>query len=391
MVHLLLVVIYLAFIGLGLPDSLLGAAWPLMYGPMGVPVSWAGGISMIISLGTVISSLNSDRLTRALGAGKVTAISTAMTMLALFGFSVSREYWMLCLLAVPYGLGAGSVDAALNNYVALHYASRHMSWLHCMWGVGASIGPMVLTRALAGSLGWDAGYRHVALMQLALAALLFLSLPLWKHSPGEESEAEGAPAPLRLPQVLAVPGAKAALATFFCYCALEQTAGLWGASYLNLHWGLSSEEAAAGAGLFYMGITAGRAVCGFITLKLSDRQMVRLGCGVIGLGVLALALPLGVGAAKAGLVLVGVGCAPIFPSLLHATPDNFGAERSQALVGVQMASAYVGTCLAPPVFGLLAGWLGTGLLPVYLLTLLAVMAAADRALCRTVDNARARA
>ena len=307
-------------------------------------------------------------------------------MLALFGFSVSREYWMLCLLAVPFGLGAGSVDAALNNYVALHYASRHMSWLHCMWGLGASIGPVILSWALTGGQSWDAGYRGVALLQLVLTAVLFLSLPLWKRCPGEGSgEGETAP-PLRLPQVLAIPGAKAALATFFCYCALEQTAGLWGASYLNLHWGLTPEEAAAGAGLFYMGITAGRAACGFITLKLNDRQMVRLGHGVIALGLLALFLPMRVSMAKAGLVLVGVGCAPIFPSLLHATPDNFGAERSQAVVGVQMASAYVGTCLAPPVFGLLAGWLGAGLLPVYLLVLLVVMAAGNRALCRAVDK-----
>ena len=241
MVHLLLGVIYLAFISLGLPDSLLGSAWPSMYGAFGVPVSYAGIISMIISAGTIVSSLNSDRLTSRLGPGRVTACSVALTALALFGFSVSGQFWMLCLWAVPYGLGAGSVDAALNNYVALHYASRHMSWLHCMWGVGTLVGPNLISYALAGGQGWEMGYRTISLMQLALTAVLVFSLPLWKRQGAAGEEETAAHEVLTLRQAARLPGAKSAVLAFFCYCALEQTAGLWAASDLVLHGGFSAE------------------------------------------------------------------------------------------------------------------------------------------------------
>lgn len=233
MVHLLLAVIYISFISLGLPDTLLGSAWPSMYGEFGVPVSYAGIISMIIAVGTVVSSLQSDRLTRKLGAGKVTAVSVGMTAAAIFGFSVSHSFWMLCLWAIPYGLGAGSVDTALNNYVALHYASRQMSWLHCMWGVGASLGPYIMGYALTGGGSWNIGYRYIALLQIALTAVLVLSLPLWKTPARDAAEAEAAPS-LSLGQILRIPGAKAVMVTFFCYCALEQTTGLWASSYLVL-------------------------------------------------------------------------------------------------------------------------------------------------------------
>ena len=277
MIQLLLPIIYLAFISLGLPDSLLGSAWPSMYPLLGVPVSYAGILSMIISFGTIVSSLNSDRFTRALGAGKVTAISVGMTAAALFGFSVSTQFWMLCLWAVPYGLGAGSVDAALNNYVALHYESRHMSWLHCMWGIGTMVSPMVMGRVLAGGGPWTAGYRYIALFQLALTAVLFLSLPLWQKRTGEAAEDGTAPQALSLGQVFRLPGAKEVMLCFFCYCALETTAGLWASSYLTLTRGVAADTAASFASLFYIGITAGRAACGFLTLKLSDTQMIRLG------------------------------------------------------------------------------------------------------------------
>ena len=230
MTQLLLPIIYLAFISLGLPDSLLGSAWPTMYPQLGVPFSYAGILSMIISLGTIVSGLNSDRLIRALGTGRVTALSVGMTAAALFGFSVSGRFWMLCLWAVPYGLGAGSVDAALNNYVALHYESRHMSWLHCMWGVGTTIGPVVMGAALSGGLGWNSGYRYIALFQIALSAVLFCSLPLWHKRPDAAPDGT-APKALTLPQVFALPGAKEVMLCFFCYCALETTAGLWASSY----------------------------------------------------------------------------------------------------------------------------------------------------------------
>ena len=373
MVSLLLPIIYVAFISLGLPDSLLGSAWPSMYPQLGVPVSYAGIISMIISLGTIISSLNSDHLTRALGTGKVTAISVGMTAAALFGFSMSGQFWMLCLWAIPYGLGAGSVDAALNNYVALHYESRHMSWLHCMWGIGTMISPMVMGAALAGGMLWTSGYRYIALFQILLTTVLFVSLPLWQKRTVGTSGEEAAPTALTFGQVLHLPGAKEVMLCFFCYCALETTAGLWASSYLTLSRGVPAGTAASFASLFYIGITAGRAACGFLTLKFNDVQMIRMGQGILAVGVLALLVPGPQVLALAGLVLVGLGCAPIYPSIIHSTPDHFGTERSQAVIGIQMASAYVGNLAMPPLFGLLANNITPALFPFYLLVLLLLM------------------
>lgn len=377
MFQLLLIIIYLAFISLGLPDSLLGSAWPTMYQEFSVPVSYAGGLSMIIAAGTIISSLQSDRLTRAFGTGKVTAASVLMTAAALFGFSISHSYAALCLWAVPYGLGAGSVDASLNNYVALHYASRHMSWLHCMWGVGASLGPYIMGYALTSGQGWNMGYRYIAILQIVLTAILIFSLPLWKKesdSDTGQTEKEEAAKPLSLRQIFNIPGAKEIMITFFCYCALEQTTGLWASSYLVLRRGLSAETAAGFASLFFMGITAGRAFSGFLTMKLNDTQMIRLGQGFILFGVVLLLLPFGNAGSLSGLILIGLGCAPVYPSIIHSTPEHFGADKSQALIGVQMASAYVGTCLMPPIFGFIADHVSVSLFPVYLLAILILMA-----------------
>ena len=387
MFSLLLAIIYLSFISLGLPDSLLGSAWPVIYPELGVPISWSGVIFMIIAAGTVVSSLNSDRLTRKLGAGLVTAISVAMTAAALLGFSLSHSFWALCLWALPYGLGAGSVDAALNNYVALHYASRHMSWLHCMWGVGALTGPLIMGAVLTRGAGWNMGYRTIGLLQVALSACLFASLPLWKkrEAPDTAAETEAAK-PLTLRQIVAIPGAKAVMLCFFCYCAIEQTVGLWASSYLVKVRLVDEISAARLASLFFLGITGGRAISGFLTFKLNDRQMIRLGFGIVGFGILLVLLPLGNACAFAGLVAVGLGCAPIYPCIIHATPANFGAERSQAVIGVQMASAYVGTSLMPPFFGFLASFLGLGVFPLYLLALLALMVWMHERLCRTVDS-----
>ena len=322
MVSLLLPIIYIAFISLGLPDSLLGSAWPTMYPELGVPVSCAGILSMIISLGTILSSLQSDRLTRTLGTGRVTAISVGMTAAALFGFSISTQFWMLCLWAIPYGLGAGSVDAALNNYVALHYRSRHMSWLHCMWGIGTMVSPMVMGAALTHGMHWTVGYRAIALFQVLLTVVLVVSLPLWKERRTENGTEETAPQALSLRQVFALPGAREVMLCFFCYCALETTAGLWASSYLTLSRGVAAETAASFASLFYFGITAGRAACGFITMKFNDTQMIRMGQIILAVGVAALLIPGPQALALAGLVLVGLGCAPIYPSIIHSTPDR---------------------------------------------------------------------
>ena len=384
MVHFLLIIIYLSFISLGLPDALLGSAWPTMYVEFDVPVSYAGIISMIISLGTIASSLASDRITHKLGTGKVTAISVGITAAALLAFSVTDSFWLLCLWAIPYGLGAGSVDASLNNYVALHYASRHMSWLHCMWGVGASIGPYIMGFVLSGGQHWSLGYRCIGLLQILLTAVLFLSLKLWKGRSTAEAETVDAK-PLSLPQIFRIPGAKEVLITFFCYCALEQTAGLWAASYLALYKGIPTETAAFFASMFYIGITAGRALNGFLTIKFSDTQLIRLGAVVVGLGVAAMLLPMGEAVSLAGLILIGLGCAPIYPCIIHSTPAHFGPERSQALIGVQMASAYVGSLLAPPIFGLIANHISVSLLPVYLLTILVLMAVMHEKLVRKCE------
>lgn len=382
MLQLLLPIIYLAFISLGLPDSLLGAAWPTMYQEFAVPVSYAGGISMIIALGTIVSSLQSDRLTKKFGTGLVTAGSVFLTAAALFGFAVSHSYVALCLWAIPYGLGAGSVDASLNNYVALHYASRHMSWLHCMWGVGASLGPYIMGYALTGGQGWNMGYRYIAILQILLTAILLFSLPLWKkQTTGPEGETAQ---PLSLKQVFSIPGAREIMIAFFCYCALEQTTGLWASSYLVLRRGIDPETAAGFASLFFIGITVGRALSGFLTLKLSDTQMIHLGFAAIFLGVALLFLPFGSGFSLAGLILVGLGCAPVYPSIIHSTPAHFGADKSQAMIGVQMASAYTGTCLMPPLFGLIANHISVALFPVFLLAILLLMVFMHRNMLRKV-------
>ena len=386
MVNLLLALIYLAFISLGLPDSLLGTAWPVMYAELGVDVSWMGAISFIISVGTIVSSLNSDRLTRRFGAGKVTAVSVAMTALALLGFSVSGNFWLMCLIAIPYGLGAGGVDAALNNYVAIHYASHHMSWLHCMWGIGASIGPYIMSYALSGGQ-WQLGYRWVALVQIVISAILFLSLPLWKNRKVSSAETTAeASAPLSLRQVVAIPGVKEIILTFFCYCALEQTAMLWSTSYLVLHVGITESAAAGYAGLFLIGMTVGRALSGFLTFKFNDTQMIRIGSVVVLVGVIALLLPLGQVVTLAGLFIMGLGCAPIYPSIIHSTPAHFGAERSQAIIGIQMAAAYTGSLIAPPIFGVITQYVSPGLYPVYLLVGLVAMIIGHEVLVKKTSN-----
>ena len=373
MISLLLAIIYISFISLGLPDALLGAAWPIMHGDLGIPLSYAGIIALVISFGTVASSLLSDRLTKWLGPGKVTAISVGMTAVALFGFSTSTEFWQICLWGIPYGLGAGSVDASLNNYVALHYASRHRSWLHCMWGLGASVGPYVMGAALAGGMGWNTGYRLIGIFQVILTAVLFLSLPMWKPRPDAVDESGKSAAPLSMKQILAIPGAKEVLIAFFCYCAAEQTAILWSATYLVRHVGMEEEIAASFASMFLIGLTIGRAISGFITYKLNDTNMIRLGEAMMLLGIVVMVLPLGQFAAMAGLMLVGFGCAPIYPCVIHSTPDHFGAENSQAIIGVQMAAAYMGVCMMPPLFGLIANHITVSLLPAYLTIITVVM------------------
>ena len=374
MTSVLLGIIYLAFISLGLPDGLLGSAWPSMYGELGASVSWAGIVSMIISAGTIVSSLASDRVTKRFGAGMVTAVSVCMTAVSLFGFSMSSAFWQLCLWAVPYGLGAGSVDAALNNFVAIHYPARHMSWLHCMWGIGASIGPVIMGAAITGGFGWTGGYRIIALMQVVLTAVLFFSLPLWKKHKAENSggTSEESVGNLTFKQIIRRPGVREVMVCFFCYCAAECTSGMWAASYCTFNRGITPEQAASFASLFYIGITAGRFVSGFLTIWINDKNMIRLGEVIIVIGIAVLMIPQNI-FLPVGLVLIGCGCAPIYPSIIHSTPKNFGVELSQSMIGIQMASAYVGACLMPPVFGLVADYIDIGFFPLFILAITVLM------------------
>lgn len=411
----LLIIIYLAFISLGLPDSLLGSAWPSIYQEMNVPISYGGIISMIISGGTIVSSLFSSKIIKKLGTGWTTGISVLMTAAALLGFSVSGEYWMLCVLAIPLGLGAGSVDAALNNFVALHYKARHMSWLHCFWGIGATTGPVIISLCLKDGGDWQSGYGVISLIQFCLVACLLCSISLWKKVEGTEKGTEEKKGQLEKSSIkqneikeneikenkkeeneteekvnpgilgmLKLKGAKQALVGFFCYCALEATTGLWGSSYLVMEKGVSPEQAAKWIALFYFGITFGRFLSGFLTIKLSNRQMVRLGQGVAGLGIVLLLLPFGLAVQLLGLFFIGLGCAPVYPSMLHATPDNFGSRYSQGIMGIQMACAYVGTTFMPPLLGLLAKHVSYKLFPFYLGLILLIMIGAVEGLNRKV-------
>lgn len=383
MYTLLLAVIYLVFISLGLPDSLLGSGWPTMRLVFDQPLSAAGMVSMIITGGTICSSLLSERLTAKFSTRGVTVASVFLSAAALFGFSVSTRFWMLCLWAVPYGLAAGCIDSAINNYVALHYRSRHMSWLHCFWGVGTVISPCVMSWALRHS-GWQLGYRTVALMQLAIGVVLVLTLPVWNiHR--DETQAARAGQVLGIRGALKIKGAPTLFVGFFAYCGAEGTSILWASSYLAGERGFSAQRAAASAAVLYVGITVGRFVSGFIADKVGDRGMIRLGTGVIAAALAVLALPGGgeLGALL-GLGLLGLGNAPVYPAIIHATPANFGAENSQGIIGMQMASAYVGSTLMPPLFGLIANRAGLGWMPLFLALLILLMITMLEATFRTV-------
>ena len=372
MVSLLLPIIYLAFISLGLPDALLGAAWPTMYPQLGAGVAWAGGVSMIISAGTIVSSLASEWLNTRLGTGRVTALSVATTAVALFGFSTCTQFWQLCLWAIPYGLGAGSVDAALNNYVALHYESRHMSWLHCMWGIGAAGGPVIMGWALAGST-WQNGYRIISILQIVLTAVLIFSLPLWQTLTDAGTGEDFTPEHRTLPQLMKVPGVPEVMCCFALYSGVETVTGMWAASYCTLVRGLDAATAASWASLFYLGITVGRFLSGFLTMKFNDHQMIRIGQVLIAVGIALVFLPAGNTCLRAGLVTIGLGCAPIYPCIIHETPANFGKSLSMAMTGIQMAAAYTGTTLLSPLFGVLAQNITMQLYPWALLVMLLLM------------------
>ncbi|MBR6361065.1 MAG: MFS transporter [Clostridia bacterium] len=365
---LLIIIIYLGFVALGLPDSLFGTAWPVLQPQLDVPLSYAGFVTMTISGGTIIASLLSDRLTFRFGAAKVTAFSIMATALALFGFSRCTALWMLVLCAIPLGLGAGAVDAALNNFVALHFSSKHMSWLHCFWGVGASISPYIMGFWLSRGLRWDLGYVSVSAVLALVTAIMFASLPVWKKAEKAEREEIIRTAPKKAKEIAALPGIFYVLFAFFAYCSIEGIAFVWTSTYLVNNRGMAEENAARFASLFYLGMTLSRFLTGFVADRFGDRKMIKWGYFVCFAGILMILLPVKSPLlCLAGLVIAGFGCGPVYPAVIHSTPDVFGRENSQAVIGVQMASAYCGTTFMPPVFGIFANHIGLHLFPFFLL------------------------
>lgn len=373
MYTLLIAIIYLAFISLGLPDSLLGSAWPVMHTDIGVPLSYMGIISTVISIGTIVSSLLSDKLTRKFNTETVTVVSVFMTAFALLGFSFSSNLLMLIAFAIPYGLGAGAIDAALNNYVALHYSSRHMSWLHCFWGVGTIVSPFVMSYSLTNS-NWNNGYRIISIIQLTIGLILLLSLRLWKTNKSQTIQEENSSNSISIKAALKIKGVPQLLIAFFGYCAAEATAMGWSCTYLVEAKGMEEESAAAYASLFFIGMTAGRFFGGFLMDKLGDKKMINLGSVVILLGIALMIIPIeNEVLALVGLVIIGLGCAPIYPCIIHSTPYNFGEENSGSIIGIQMASAYLGTTAIPPIFGFLGKGIGFDIFPIYILIFVILM------------------
>ena len=383
MIHLFLLLIYIAFISLGLPDALLGSVWPIMSSQFDVSVALLGVISFLVYGATVASSLMADRLNCRFGVGRVAAFSVALTAISLFGFAASNRFWQLCLWSIPYGLGAGSVDAGLNGYVAKHYASRHVNWLHCMWGIGASAGPYVMGIVLSGGQTWNYGYLYIGIAQVVLTAVLLLCIPKWKKTESQEADKRE---PLSLRQTLKISGVKDVLAVFICYSAVEIIAGQWASSYLSFHLNVGEEMAASFGALFYLGITVGRAVSGFMTLRLRDKQMAYIGMGTVFISAILIFAAKTQTLAVIGFGLCGFGCAPLIPCIIHATPARFGEAPSQAIIGLEMACFYAGTCLFPPMFGLIAEYLGLGMLPIILFVGLALMFLAHQRLYRITEK-----
>jgi fucose permease len=361
MYYLLLILIYIAFISLGLPDSVLGAAWPSMYRTFGVPEGSAGIITMLMYSGTMISSIASDWIIRKLGTGKVLVISVAVTAITMLGFSMAGSFTVLCLIALPYGLGGGCVDASLNNYVATHYKARHMNFLHCFWGIGTIISPLIMGAFIENGGVWTQGYRAIAFFQFALVAVLMFSIPLWKKTADKSTETSS---PLSFRKLMRIPGVKASLAAFFCYCALETTMGLWTSTYLSEVKGVDLILATKCGMLFYIGIATGRLVSGMISEWLGDKQLIYTGTAITMLSLFALTLlPSNGPMLYLLIVLAGIGCGPIYPGMVHHSPEISGPEGSQMLIGFQLALSSAGSIMVPALFGIIVNNLSVALMP----------------------------
>ncbi|MEN8075858.1 MFS transporter [Clostridioides difficile] len=388
MLTILLVIIYIAFISLGLPDAILGSAWPMIHQNLNVPISYAGIATMIVSGGTIVSSFFSGKVIRRFGTGKVTTLSVFLTAAGLIGIYFSPSFLWICLLGIPLGIGAGAVDSALNNFVALHYKAKHMNWLHCFWGIGATSGPFIMSFYLLKENGWRMGYATIGTVQAILVVCLFLSLPLWKKFEVSNEGDEEIHSDVKVSTLIKLPGAKPALISFFCYCAVELTTGLWASSLLVTNNGLSAESAAKWVSLYYLGITVGRFLAGFIAMKLNNKQMIRVGQVICIMGSVLLIMPIHNNLQLSGLILIGLGCAPIYPAMLHETPNRFGKELSQGIMGIQMATAYVGSTLVPPLFGALSRVTGFGILPYFLLILMIIMLVSSERVSKVCEKTK---
>ena len=370
----LLIIIYIAFIGLGIPDSLFGTAWPAIYSEFELPISFGSFVTIIISCGTVLSSVISSKIISRLGTNKVSAYSTLLTALALLGFSFAPNLWVMCFWAIILGVGAGAIDVALNNYVAIHYSATHMSFLHCFYGVGVSVSPYILSLVIAGNFGWRGGYRIAFAIQLIITLLLFLALPLWRKAHGGENESEeNTHKDLSFGRVLKIPGVKMMCSLFIASCAIECTCGGWGSTFLVEYKHLPAEKAAQIIMIYYIGMTLGRFLSGVLAAKLHSWKIIKLGQIVLGLALLLLILPGGVYLCALGMFLIGLGNGPLFPNFNYLTPENFGSDISQSVIGIQMASAYIGIMVAPAVCGLLGQVFGMVIFPFYLILFYATM------------------
>ena len=366
MYSLLIAVIYLIFISLGLPDSLLGSGWPAMHAAFSVPSSYAGYASMAISFMTIISALLSPIMIKRFHTKWIVIVSIFLTVMGLIGFSISTSYAMLFVFAVPYGMGAGAIDASVNHYVANNYSGSVMNFLHCFYGVGAVISPNIMAVALS-KASWNEGYRWTAYIQIFILLICIISLPLWKKNESDSNKQEEEVAGIR--EALKRPGVVLTLIAFFAYCSGEATCFLWTSSYFaGVKEGLTDHLIASFGSLIFGGLMLGRLISGFVSNRLGDRMLIRIGIFVEVVGILLVMIPVASFIPAAiGFVIIGTGMGPVYPAIQHMAPTNFGERYSAAVIGLQMASAYIGSTFMPMIFGNIQEKIGIGIMPFYLL------------------------
>ncbi len=377
MTTILLVVIYIAFIGLGVPDSLIGSAWPVIHSEMNIPVEAVSILTFTISGCTVLSSMFSAGILNKLGTAKVTAFSTAMTAAALLGFSFAPSFWFMIPLAVILGLGAGAIDSGLNNYVALHFKASHMNFLHCFYGVGVSLSPYLMSQALSNA-GWRGGYRYAFYVQASITLLLIISVPMWKKTSSAKENEEENSVNLTLLQMAKMPEVRQVWIIMLATNAIEYACGVWGSTYLVSEKGFDAKHGALALTVYYVGMSTGRFVSGLLSDKINTWKRIGIGTVILASAIAIMLLPLHGAVTVIGLFLVGLGNGSIYPNMIHLTPHNFGKDVSQSVMGSQIAFAYIGVMLAPPAVSLISGLFGIKIYPVLLAVLYVIMIIALR-------------